>query len=225
MKIVVIVGGTSEPSNSELLADAFVEGIRRAEGASVEKILLRALAINHFTIACYDPAFKPEPDFRTVEALVRDADGLVFATPIWNFGVPGNLKNLIDRFGSFALDPERRTRGQWKDTPFYLVFTGGSPGAAWKGLLRRTTSGLPTSLQYFGGAHVGTHFEPRCTPGKGKFNLVVDGRPASLAAMRRKGGAFAHVVRDHVESGRLPLRIRLAREFYRFGQQIQRKFF
>lgn len=224
MKLLVLVGGASDPSNSEFLADAFAEGARAA-GADVEKVLLRNLSIAPFTIACYDPSFRDEPDFAMLREKIQEADGLVVASPVWNFGVPGNLKNAIDRFGSFALDPERRMRGQWKDMPFYLVYTGGSPMAAWRGLLRKTTSGVRVALQYFGGAYAGTHYEPKCTPGKGRFELVVDTRPASIAAVRAKGEAFARLVQRHVDTGTLPLRITLARKFYRLGQRIQRKFF
>lgn len=224
MKILVIVGGTSDPSNSELLANAFMDGAGHA-GAAVEKVLLRDLSIDQFTLACYAPDFKDEPDFAMLREKIEAADGLVFATPIWNFGIPGNLKNVIDRCGAFALDPERRMRGRWKDKPFYLIFTGGSPVAAWKGLLRTTLSGVRVALQYFGGAHAGTHFEPRTTPGKGQFGMVVDKRPASIASLRAKGAAFAAIVKTHVETGRLPFKLTFMRKFYKLGQTIQRKLF
>lgn len=224
MNIVVIVGGTSDPSNSEMLADAFAKGAETA-GASVSTALLRDLTIDHFTIDCYDPAHPEEPDFAELRKKIQAADGLVFASPIWNFGVPGNLKNFIDRCGSFALDHERRMKATWNDKPFYLIFTGGSPLSAWTGLLRKTTSGIAVGLQYFGGAHAGTHFEPRCTPGKGTFGLVVDTRPASLEAVCSKGQAFARLVRTHLETGSLPFGIRSKRTLYRIGQHIQRKLF
>ncbi len=223
MNILVIVGGSSNPSNSEALADAFMEGI--GNGTSIEKIALRDLRIDYFDIRCYDPDFKDEPDFAMIRAKIENADGIVFAAPIWNFGIPANLKNLIDRCGAFSLDAERRMRGQWNDKPFYLIYTGGSPVAAWKGLLHATMSGMKVSLQYFGGAHTGTHFEPRCTPGRGRFGMVVDQRPESLQELRARGKAFAALVKHYVETGRLPLMVTLKRRFYRLGQTIQRKLF
>lgn len=224
MNILIIVGGTSNPSNSEMLADEFAKGAEEG-GAYVGKALLRDLTIDHFTIECYDAAYPQEKDFAELRTKIEAADGLVFASPIWNFGVPGNLKNFIDRCGSFALDHERRMKAKWNDKPFYLIFTGGSPMPAWTGLLRKTTSGIKIGLQYFGGAHAGTYFEPRCTPGKGRFGLVVDKRPDSLAAIRAKGKAFAGLVERHVKTGSLPFGIRFKREFYRLGQTIQRKLF
>lgn len=224
MNILIIVGGSSNPSNSEMLADAFAKGAEEA-GAYVGKALLRDKHIDHFTLECYDPKHPQETDFADLRAKIEAADGLVFAAPIWNFGVPGNLKNFIDRCGSFALDHERRMQPKWNDKPFYLIFTGGSPMPAWTGLLRKTTSGIAVGLQYFGGAHAGTHFEPRCTPGKGTFGLVVDKRPESLATVRVKGKAFATLVRQHAENGTLPVMMLLRRKFYAVGQAIQRKLF
>jgi multimeric flavodoxin WrbA len=224
MNILIIVGGTSNPSNSEMLADEFAKGAEEV-GAYVGKALLRDLTIDHFRIECYDPAYPEEKDFAELRAKIKAADGLVFASPIWNFGVPGNLKNFIDRCGSFALDHERRMKATWNDKPFFLIFTGGSPMPAWTGLLRKTTSGIKVGLQYFGGAHAGTYFEPKCTPGKGRFGLIVDKRPESLAAVRAKGKAFAALVRHHAESGTLPVMMRLKRKFYALGQKIQRKLF
>lgn len=224
MNILIIVGGTNNPSNSEMLADEFAKGAEEA-GAYVGKALLRNLTIDHFTIECYDPAYPQEKDFAELRTKIEAADGLVFASPIWNFGVPGNLKNFIDRCGSFALDHERRMKAKWNDKPFFLIFTGGSPMPAWTGLLRKTTSGVKIGLQYFGGAHAGTYFEPRCTPGKGRFGLIVDKRPESLAAIRAKGKAFTAIVRHHADNGHLPAMMRFKRKFYTLGQAIQRKLF
>ncbi len=223
MRIVTIVGGTSDPSNSETLARAFNEGLKAA-GAETEIITLRDKTIDPFTLRCYAPDFQPEEDFKAIQSAIERADGLVIASPVWNFGIPANLKNVIDRCGAFGLDRETRTKGQWKDKPFYLIFTGGAPAAAWTGLFRRTTSAVPVALQYFGGAQIGTHFEPRCMIDKGVFGHVVDKRPASLAAMKAKGESFARIVKSHAETGALPLTVTFMRKFYALGQWVQKKF-
>ena len=103
MHMLIIVGGTNDPSNSDVLADAFAAGAKDA-GAEVEKIRLKDLNIAHFTLANYDPSTDQGEDFRRIEAAIKAADGLVIAAPVWNFGIPAHLKNLIDRMGSFCLD-------------------------------------------------------------------------------------------------------------------------
>lgn len=223
MKIAAIVGGMNDPSNSEVLARAFLEGAAKA-GAETQLITLRGKTIEPFTLGAYASAQPPEEDFRVVQAAIESADGLVVASPIWNFGIPANLKNVIDRCGTFGLDAETRTVGQWGGKPFYLIFTGGAPHAAWRGLFRKTTSSVPTALQYFGGVHAGSHFEGRCMTAKGVFGLVVDKRLESLAVVRAKGEQFAHLVQTHADTGKLPMRLRAKRKFYQVAQYIQRKF-
>ncbi len=224
MRILVLVAGSNEPSNSNVLADHFIEGMKELPGISFEKIRLRELSIADFSLKCYEQDFQPEADFWRLQTLVEDAHGLVIATPVWNFGVPGHLKNLIDRFGAFGLDRQTRTQGQWKGKPVYLIYTGGAPFAAWTGLQRRTTSFVPTALQYFGGSHVGTHYEPRCMVSKGVFGLVVDKRPESLTAIHSKGKKFAEIVKKYEETGALPIGRTFMRALYRIGQKIQQKF-
>lgn len=223
MKIACIVGGLNNPSNSEVLARAFLEGAAKA-GAETQIILLREKQIEPFTLQNYAPGWHVEPDFQEIQTAIESCDGFLVASPIWNFGIPANLKNVIDRCGTFGLDVETRTIGQWGGKPFYLLYTGGAPHPAWRGLFHKTTSFVPTALQYFGGVHAGTHFEGRCMTAKGVFGLVVDKRPESLANARSKGRAFAELVRQHADTGKLPLRLLAKRRFYQFGQYIQRKF-
>ena len=82
-----------------------------------------------------------------IEQLVQQSDGVVIASPLWNFSVPGHLKNLIDRMGSFCLDSESRSLGMLKGKPFYCILTGGTPIAAWYGLQKKTVSHLPVSIR------------------------------------------------------------------------------
>ena len=193
MKFLILVAGTNEPSNSEYLADRFAEGLRAGGGTQIVKLRLNNLMIEHFTIERYNDACPLEGDFCTVKDHMLSSRGVIIATPIWNFSVPAHLKNLIDRMGSFALDTTR-TKGQLKGLPFYCIFTGGAPSRAWV-LMRETTSHIGKAIEYFGGIHAGTYFEPSCMKGRGVFGLVVHERPATLTAVRREGKKFAEAVR------------------------------
>lgn len=231
MKILILVAGTNDPSNSDFLADRFAEGIgaaaeprrSRTPVAEVKKVLLKDVSIDHFQMKYYDAATDQGEDFRRVEALMKNADGVVIATPIWNFGVPGHLKNLIDRMGSFCLDPETRSLGMLNGKPFFLIYTGGSPYPAWTGLQRRTVSHLPVSIRYFGGVVIGSHYEGRCTRGKGEFGMMVNCRPDSIASVKARGRHFAEVVKIFAGTGRLPLRERFLMWIFRTAQQIKRR--
>jgi NAD(P)H-dependent FMN reductase len=200
-----------------------VEGIKRTDKRCViDTLYLYDLSLDHFTLKHYEPKTNQGKDFEKLRAAIENADGVVIATPIWNFSVPGHLKNAIDRMGSFGLDPETRTLGMLKGKPVYLLYTGGSPAIVWTGLQRRTTSHMPVSLRYFGMAVVGKHYEPRCTPGKGTFGLVVDKRAANLAEVRVKGGKFAKIAGYYAKTGKLPAWQTFLKHLFRFGQQMKR---
>jgi multimeric flavodoxin WrbA len=221
MRIVAIVGGTNAESNADTLCEAFLKGCI-AQGATTEKIRLRELHIDHFTLDHYKPDKADEPDFRKIREAILTCDGFVVASPVWNFSVPGHLKNLIDRMGAFGLDASTRAKGMLGGKPFFLLYTGGSPAPAWKGLMRRTTSAVPIALKYFGAAYCGTHYEGRCMKGKGIFRLVVNARSDSLTTAEMRGRAFGKIVKEFAATGQLPFKQRFMTKLYAFGQKIVR---
>ena len=222
--IVVIVAGTNDPSNSNMLADTFMEGIHKIPGAHIEKLRLKDLTIQHFTLANYQNACRTNDDFCRVQELLGKANGIVIASPIWNFSVPAHLKNLIDRVGAFALDEATHSKGQLNAKPFALLYTGGAPLIAWKALMYVTLLHISEAIKYYGGTVVYRHFEPKSMPGRGIFGLVVDKRPATLDLMRRKGEWFGNLVRHYAQNGSLPLATRIGYKFfsllYRIGNRI-----
>jgi multimeric flavodoxin WrbA len=217
--ILTIIAGTNEPSNAQTLALAFEEGMKHVSGVNLETRRLRDLTIEHFSLKHYDPTVPEEEDFQMMRRLVEQASGVVIVTPIWNFAVPAHLKNFIDRMGSFALD-SMHSHGMLRGKPFYLIFTGGSPLAAWLGVMRRTTSSLSYAIRYFGGTIAGVHYEPRCMKRRGQFGLVVDQRPRSLAHLRTEGAAFASLVSTYAASGKLPLKSSILMHLYAVAQKL-----
>lgn len=218
--IAVLVAGTNDPSNSNVLADRFIEGCKKVPGVTFEKIRVTELSLQHFTLDCYGGKCLLEPDFVRVKHALEHASGVVFATPIWNFSVPAHLKNLIDRIGAFGLDAATHSKGQFKGKPFGLIYTGGAPIIAWKALMYLTTLHMAEAIKYYGGTVILRHFEPRCVPGKGQFGLVVDQRPATLALMERYGEKFAKSAQIFAATGRLPVSQHLVHAWFEFLYRI-----
>jgi multimeric flavodoxin WrbA len=219
VRITIIVAGTNEPSNSNMLADTMAHAMR-ARGAEITKIRLKDLRIEHFGIECYGPNC-PVDDFAKVEEAVKEADGIVIASPIWNFSVPAHLVNMIDRMGAFALDPSHSI-GVLKGKPFFYIYTAGMPKSAWP-LMKRMLRHMTIALHYFGGAVLGTHFEGGCTLGRGIFGLVVDKRPESLKKMDQEGVRFLAQVSSYKRTGMLPLKHRWSQWFWKVAQKIKKK--
>jgi NAD(P)H-dependent FMN reductase len=220
IKILLLIAGTNTPSNAAVLGESMMKGAT-SKVTEVRKMLIRHLRIEHFDLSYYtqDP---PKDDLEMVKQAILESDGVVIATPIWNFSVPAHLKNLIDRIGAFGLDANSHSIGQFGGKPFFLIFTGGTPLSAWP-LMRRTTSHLSASLTYFGASVLGTHFEPRCTLGRGVFGLVVDQRPDSLRRMEQRGATFAESVRKFRKTGILPWKYRILRSVVKTAQRIKRR--
>ena len=223
MNILVLVCSTNDPSNSEFLADSFLQGAKDACACDVHKLRLIEFALPQFTVECYTDNCTFPKQYQELKRLVEEADGVLIATPVWNFGVPAHLKNFIDWMGCFGLDPETRTKGTLEGKLFYFIFTGGAPKAAWKGLMRFTTMFVREAIRYYGGTVAGLFYEGHTTPGRGKFGLVVDQREKSLAAVYKRGRWFAAFADEFKRTGRLPLRHRLFERMYKFGQRVAAK--
>jgi multimeric flavodoxin WrbA len=217
--VLVIVASMNEPSNGNVLADNFIEGVKSVSGVRFEKIRLKELSLHHFTLSDYDEE-SCESDYLRLKTLIQDAAGVVFVTPIWNFSVPAHLKNLVDRIGTFGLDHETHSKGQFKGKPFGFIYTGGAPMIAWQALMYLTTLHMAEAFKYYGGTVALRHFEPKCDVARGKFGLVVDKRPKSLALMTDYGKRFAGIAKNYGESGTLPLGRRLWQKWFEFLYRV-----
>ena len=101
--IVVIDGGarSGKYSKTTLMADKFTEGAESA-GAKVEKFVLRELGINE-CVGCYTCWTKTpgtciiKDPMNELLMKYREADLIVFASPLYVFNVTAHLKVFMDR--------------------------------------------------------------------------------------------------------------------------------
>ena len=98
-KVLVISTSLRARSNSELLAGRVAAGARDA-GHSVEELSLRGKEIK-FCIGCLACQQTQKcvlnDDAVAIAEKVRDADTLVFVTPIYYYEMSGQMKTLLDR--------------------------------------------------------------------------------------------------------------------------------
>lgn len=104
MKKHILILSTSlrKNSNSEALADAFQRGAQEA-GHTVQKISLRDKTIGFCRgcLACLKTgACVIRDDAVEIAEKMRDADGIVFATPIYYYEMSGQMKTMLDRANS-----------------------------------------------------------------------------------------------------------------------------
>lgn len=100
MKILVLEGSPNKKGSTHLLADCFRQGAQEA-GHSV-KMLDVAHAKIHPCTGCvhcgYQGPCVQKDDMETIRGAILDADMLVFATPLYYYGMSAQLKTLVDRF-------------------------------------------------------------------------------------------------------------------------------
>ncbi len=100
MKILVLTGSPRKNGNSNTLADYFIKGAEEA-GHQVERFDA-AFKDVHPCVACNKCGMNGpcvfKDDFEFVREHIVDADVVVFATPMYYFGISAQLKAVIDRF-------------------------------------------------------------------------------------------------------------------------------
>ncbi len=136
-KIIALSCSPSRGRNSDSMLDAFIEGLQTHEQITVEKVYLEDIHIGRYCFENRAGACEEEPDFKNLTESIKYAQGLVIATPTYNFSVPAHLKNFIDRLRFFALDMEQRNKlgqpiGLLKYLKTYFLVSGGTPHWAQK---------------------------------------------------------------------------------------------
>jgi multimeric flavodoxin WrbA len=101
-KIIVISTSLRHGSNSDMLADQFVEGAKAA-GNEVEKISLAGKNIQ-FCMGCLAcqklGRCVINDDVNAIMAKVMESEVVVWATPIYYYEMSGQMKTLIDRMNA-----------------------------------------------------------------------------------------------------------------------------
>ena len=110
MKIVVLEGSPNKNGSTHILADCFRQGAEGA-GHTVELIDV-AHADIHPCIGCihcgYEGPCVQKDDVENIRKKILDADMLVFATPLYYYGMSAQLKKMIDRFCAFNSSIQRK---------------------------------------------------------------------------------------------------------------------
>ena len=106
-KVIVISTSLRVGSNSDMLADQFVEGAKAA-GNDVEKITLAGKTISFCKgcLACQKLGkCVIKDDVNDIMQKILEADVVCWATPIYYYEMSGQMKTLIDRMNAmYSLD-------------------------------------------------------------------------------------------------------------------------
>lgn len=138
MKIIALSCSPSRGRNSDAMLDSFIEGMKEVPTIEVEKIYLEDIKIDYYNFQNSKAAGPHETAFAELaKKLTESTDGLVIATPTYNFAVPAHLKNFIDRIRFIALDLTQKNKlgqpvGKLGHLKTYFLVSGGTPRWAQK---------------------------------------------------------------------------------------------
>lgn len=110
MKIVVLFGSPNENGSTKMLVKEFERGATEA-GHSVE-IIDAAKANVGACKGCvycgYEGPCVQHDDMQDIKNKILNADMIVFATPLYYYGMSAQLKTILDRFCSFNASLQRK---------------------------------------------------------------------------------------------------------------------
>lgn len=103
MRIVVLQGSPNVNGSTALMVEEFARGARGA-GHDVERVDVARLDVAPCTgcVACgYEGPCAQHDDMGGLRGAILSADMVVFATPLYYYGMSAQLKTIVDRFCSF----------------------------------------------------------------------------------------------------------------------------
>lgn len=103
MNIILLQGSPNKKGSTNILAEAFLQGAREA-GHQVQRFDLTDFKIYPCTgcVFCgYEGPCVQKDDNQKIREAILDADMIVFATPLYYYGMSAQLKTVIDRFCAY----------------------------------------------------------------------------------------------------------------------------
>lgn len=105
-KIVVITGSPRKNGNSFAMTDAFIKAAE-AKGHTVSRFDAADMKLGgcHACETCFKSgkACSFDDDFNKIAPSILDADVVVFATPVYWYSIPSQIKAVIDKLYSFCV--------------------------------------------------------------------------------------------------------------------------
>ena len=133
-KILVVMGSPRREGNSATLAKRVAEGAEAA-GAEVESFYLHSMDIRPCTAcdACREDKAKDcviDDDMRDLYPKLREADGLVIASPVYWFTVSAQTKAFMDRWYALGNPQEEYAAFSGKRIGIVLTYADIDPFAS-----------------------------------------------------------------------------------------------
>ena len=122
MKVAAFMGSPRKNGNTARLLKEFLKGTSEIPGVTIDEISLREKKIAG-CIGCegckVQNSCVVKDDMQDLYPIIKEADVLVFAMPVYWWSMPGKMKSFVDRFYGLKKEELRGKR-------VYLLMTYGS---------------------------------------------------------------------------------------------------
>ncbi len=117
----VIHGSSRQNGNTETLTHMMIDRIK------TEQIYLRDYTVHPITDQRHDTeGFQPvNDDYQTLIEQMLEHDTIIFATPLYWYGMSGHMKNFVDRWSQSLRDTSLHFKEKMKGKKMYVVIVGG----------------------------------------------------------------------------------------------------
>jgi multimeric flavodoxin WrbA len=121
IRMIILNGSSRENGNTEQLVNILVDGIDH------EMINLREYSIQPINDQRHvEGGFTPiNDDYYNIIEKVLNAETIVFATPVYWYGMSGVLKDFVDRFSQLLRDSNLNFKERIKNKKMIVVTVGG----------------------------------------------------------------------------------------------------
>ena len=103
MKITILMGSPNKRGSTSLLVNEFVRGAK--ESGHICEVIDVCHANIHPCIGCvacgYEGPCVQKDDVEAIRAKLLSSDMVVFATPLYYYGMSAQLKTVVDRFCAY----------------------------------------------------------------------------------------------------------------------------
>lgn len=119
--ITTIMGSSRVDGNTQILMDIVLKG------TEYHNIVLRDLNIQSVKDKRHDPEgfISQEDDYHKVVDQILTSDILFFVTPLYWYGMSGELKNFVDRFSESLRNSKYDFKEMMSKKKVYVVVVGG----------------------------------------------------------------------------------------------------
>lgn len=121
MKILALFGSSRRNGNSEILTEKVLEGIDYTPVYLAEHSI-HPIEDKRHTAEGFSPV---NDDYDAIIQQVLSHDILIFVTPVYWFGMSGQMKTFIDRWSQSLRDKRFDFKAEMRKKKAYVIVTGG----------------------------------------------------------------------------------------------------